>query len=149
MFQGFFKARKIKKYAKKLPQDLKANYGYQKFYSKEQVDAAIQRKRIGNRGGIVVTDVCYAYAMYCSPEEFKEIHDNAGQSCDYYAMRNDVSNTLFNGAIGFSFSTLLVESSNLTSGSVGGFISGFSDSGSKGSDGGDYGGGDGGGSSGD
>ncbi|WP_281556018.1 DUF6559 family protein [Thalassomonas sp. RHCl1] len=136
MFQSFFKKRKIKKYASKLPQDLKAKYGYKQYYSKAQVDAAIKRKKIGNSGAVVVTDNCYAYAMYCSPEEFRGIHDSAGENCDYGAMRSDISDTLFNGATDFSFSTLLVESSNSASGSVGGFGSG---------DSGGFGGGDGGG----
>jgi len=119
MLHSFFKKLKIKKYARKLPQDLKATYGYQKYYSKAQVDAAIKRKKIGNSGNVLITDNCFAYAMYCSPEEFKEIHDNVGESCDYGAMRNDVSDTLFNGASDFSFSTLLVESAGSVSGSIG------------------------------
>ncbi len=141
MFQSFFKNRKIKKYARKLPQDLKAKYGYKQHYSKAEVDSAIKRKKIGNSGGVIVTDNCYAYAMYCSPEEFKEIHDNAGENCDYGAMRNEVSDTLFNGASDFSFSTLLVESANSVSGSIGG----FGDGGLGGGDSGGFGGGDGGG----
>jgi len=141
MFQSFFRKRKIIKYARKLPPDLKAIYGYQKHYSKSQVDAAIKRKKIGNSGGASVTDNCYAYAMYCSPKEFKEIHDKAQENCDYDAMRTDISNTLFNGASSFSFSTLLVESSSAVSSS----ISGFGDGGIGGTDSGDYGGSSGGG----
>jgi len=126
MFQSFFKNRKIKKYARKLPQDLKVKYGYKQYYSKAEVDSSIKRKRIGNSGGVVITDNCYAYAMYCSPEEFKEIHDSAGENCDYSSMRNDVSETLFNGASDFSFSTLLFESSTSDSSfSSGGSSSGF------------------------
>lgn len=136
MLQSFLKKRKIKKYARKLPQDLKVEYGYKQYYSKTEVDSVIKRKKIGNSSG-VVTDNCYAYAMYCSPEEFKEIHDNAGENCDYGAMRSDVSETLFNGASDFSFSTLLVESSNSDPSSIGGF--GGGDSGGFG--GGDSGGG--------
>jgi len=138
MFQSFFRKRKIKKYARKLPHDLKTIYGYQKHYSKSQVDAAIKRKKIGNSGGASVTDNCYAYAMYCSPKEFKEIHDKAQENCDYDVMRTDISNTLFNDVSNFSFSTLLVESSSATSNSISGFYD-------RGSDSGDYGGSSGGG----
>ena len=137
MFQRFFKNRKIKKYARKLPQDLKSHYGYKQHYSKVQVDYAIKRKKLGKSGAVIVTDNCYAYAMYCSPEEFKEIHDNAGENCDYAAMRSEISDTLFNGACDFSFSTLLVESTNSTSS--------FSTGDFGGDGGGGFGGGDGGG----
>ncbi len=137
MFQKFFKNRKIKKYVMKLPQDLKANYGFQKYYSKAQVDAAIKRKKIGNNTGVAITDNCYAYAMYCSPEEFKVIHDHAGENCNYESMRDDISSIVFSGAAGFSFSTLLVESSISDFGGVGGLGGGGSSS---------FGGGDGGGS---
>lgn len=135
MLKFFFNKRKIKKFARKLPQDLKAKYGYQKFYSKAQVDSAIKRKKIGKAGGIAVTENCYAYAMYCSPEEFKEIHDNVGENLDYAVMRGEISDTLFNGASDFTFSSLIVESSNAASSSFGG----SSDSGT-GNDGG-FGGG--------
>lgn len=138
MFERLFKKRKIKKYAKKLPQDLKANYGYQKYYSKAQVDAAIKRKSMGNSSAVVVTDNCFAYAMYCSPEEFKEIHDNAGENCDYDTMRSDICETLFNGASEFTFSTLLVESSSSSAGyssvGIGGNDSGGFDGGGGGGD---------------
>lgn len=128
MFQNFFKKRKIKKYARKLPQDLKENYLYQKYYSKEPVDASIKRKRIG----AAVTDNCYAYAMHCSHKEFDDIHEDTRETCDYEAMRGEISDTMFNGASDFLFSTLLVESANAESSSV--VIS--SDSSFGGSDGG-------------
>ncbi|PCK07615.1 MAG: hypothetical protein COA42_13380 [Alteromonadaceae bacterium] len=140
MFQSFFKNRKIKKYAKKLPQDLKENYLYQKFYSKRQVDASIKRRSLGNiRGGVAVTDHCYAYAMYCSPEEFNEIHEGIGSTCDYESMRGDIFEIMFNSAADFTFSTLLVETSSSESSSFGG--SGGSGSGDSGYSGGDGGGG--------
>ncbi|NOY71934.1 MAG: hypothetical protein GXP14_06090 [Gammaproteobacteria bacterium] len=140
MFQNFFKKRKIKKYAKKLPQDLKENYFYQKYYSKEQVDASLKRRRLGGRGAVfAVTDNCYAYAMYCSPEEFNEIHEGNGEACDYEAMRSEISDTMFNGASNFSFSTLLIASVISEYSSFDGL--GGSDSGYSGSDGGGDGGG--------
>jgi len=92
---------------------------------------------MGNSGGIVVTDNCYAYAMYCSPEELKDIHDKAGEVCDYGEMRGEVSDTLFNGVSDFSYSSLLVESSNSVSSSFGCFGDGAgSDGGSSDSGGG-------------
>lgn len=119
MFKEFFKKQKIKKYAKKLPQDLKENYAYQKHYSKEQVDAALKRKRLVGGGGIAVTDNCYAYAMYCSSKEFNDIHENLAETCNYESMRGEISNTVFNNSEDFSFSTLLVESAKSESSSFG------------------------------
>ncbi|MDP2635569.1 MULTISPECIES: DUF6559 family protein [Pseudoalteromonas] len=134
MFQGFFKRRKIKKYARSLPLVLKAQYGYKKYYTQAQVDSVIKRKRIGNHSSTDVIDNCYAYAMYCSPAEFKNIYDSAGESCDYIAMRSDVSDTLFNGVSDFSFATLLAESSNSALSSSGSF--GGGDGGTDGGGGG-------------
>jgi len=145
MFQSFFTKRKIKKYVKKLPHDLKENYAYQKYYSKEQVDASLKRKRLVGGGGVAVTDNCYAYAMFCSPEEFNKIHEGTGEECDYEGMRSEISDTMFNSAPDFCFSTLLVESSNSESGSfIGSGGGGYNDSGDSGFSGSD-GGGDGGG----
>jgi hypothetical protein len=145
MFQSFFNKRKIKKYAKNLPQDLKENYAYQKHYSKEQVDASLKRKRLVGGGGVAVTDNCYAYAMFCSPEEFNDIHEGTGETCDYESMRSDVSDTIFNSASDFSFSTFLVNSGDPDASSFSGSgSSSFSDSGDSG-----YSGSDGGGSSSD
>ena len=146
MLQRFFNKQKIKNYAKKLPQDLKENYAYQDYYSKEQVDASLKRKRLVGGGGIVVTDHCYAYAMFCSPEEFNDIHEETGDECDYESMRGDISETVFDGAEAFSFSTFLVASSDAGTNAFG--ISGgssFSDSGDSGYSGSDSGGSDGGG----
>ena len=132
MFQSFFRKRKIKKYAKNLPQDLKENYAYQEHYTKEQVDASLKRKRLVGGGGVAVTDICYAYAMFCSPEEFNDIHEGTGEICDYESMRSDVSDTLFNSASDFSFSTFLVNSSDTDASSFSGTgSSSFSDSGER------------------
>ena len=136
MFESFFKKRKIKKYARKLPHDLKLMYGYKEYYSKAEVDVAIKRRKIDNNAGVVIGDNCYAYAMYCSPEEFKAIHDEAGENCDYGAMRSEISHTLFNGQYDFTFTTLLADSTSSGSSS---FSSGFG-----GSDSGGFGGGGGG-----
>ncbi|MCP4324969.1 MAG: hypothetical protein GY787_24600 [Alteromonadales bacterium] len=59
MFKGYFKKRKIKKVARKLPQDLKVRYGRKKYYSKDQVDASMKRNNINDDG-----DNYYVYAMY-------------------------------------------------------------------------------------
>lgn len=149
MFESYFKKRKIRKYARKLPYDLKLMYGYKEYYAKAEVDAAIKRKKIDNNAGVVIGDSCYAYAMYCSPEEFKAIHDEAGENCDYGAMRSEISHTLFNGQYDFTFTTLLADSTSSSTNSTSDSGNSSFGSGFGGSDSGGFGGGDGGGGGGD
>ena len=135
MFRNFFKKRKIKKVARKLPRDLKAKYGHKKYYLKAQVDASMRRNNINYSDA----DNYYVYAMYCSRKNYNKINCNA-EKCDYSAMRDEISDTLFNGVTTFSFSTLLAESSSLSS--IGGSNYGYSTGGDSGySDSSDDGGG--------
>lgn len=133
MFNAFFVKRRIKKYARKLPGFLKTRFGRKDFYSKGQVDSALRHKGLirSNTSG---RDTCYAYAMFCSPQVFGEIPPEERDGMDYEELRGEVSNTLFAGASDFSFSSLLSESANASTGAFG-----FGDSGDSG------GGGDGGG----
>jgi hypothetical protein len=112
MFDRFFLKRKIKRYARQLPLELKMMYGRQSYYSKIQVDTAMARKKLGNNGEVVVTDSSYAYAMYCSQQVFDEIHQQAEQSCDYTVMRSTVSYVVFGGPMDFSVSTLVFEATH-------------------------------------
>lgn len=143
MFKRFFRKRKIRKYARKLPQDLKIAYGQQEYYSKAQVDASLRRQRLGSGDAAVIAANCYAYAMYCSAEEFKAIHDEAGEHCDYAEMRSNISDTLFNHSADFSFSTLLTASTDSHSGFFGGSGGNSSSFGGGDSGGSDFGGGSG------
>lgn len=112
MFGSFFLKRKIRKYARQLPLELKMMFDRQTYYSKSQVDAAMARKKLGNDGAVVVTDSSYAYAMFCSEPVFDEIHAEAGETCDYTAMRSEVSYAVFGGPMDFSVSTLVFEATH-------------------------------------
>ena len=130
MLKNFKRRRKIKGFAKKLPSELKKLYGRSEYYSKGQVDRAIRNKFSKfTTGGVVVSDVCYAYAMFCTPKEFKEIHEATGESCDYMELREEVSEVCFENANDFSFSDLDSLSSNDSSFFSGGDSGGFGDSG--------------------
>lgn len=152
MFTHFFKKRRIRRYARKLPPELKKLYGKKPYYSKGQVDGALARQRLKRRnndsGSSSISDYCYAYAMYCSPDEFRHIHDEAGESCDYNAMRGEIADTCFGNSSFFTFADMESYSSDTgssgsNSGSGGGFFSGWGDGDSGGGDsGGDGGGGD-------
>ena len=142
MFKSFFRKRNIRKCARKLPRELKAQYGQKAFYSKEQVDEILRRKNlVTTAAGSSILLNSYAYAMYCSPEEFEQIRQTAGAECDYQATRTEISDTVFNGSSDFNFSSLLAVSApsmtNFTdsSSSDGGFGGGFGDGGG-GADGG-------------
>lgn len=135
MFQGFFRRRKIRKYARKLPRDLEKNYGLKDYYSRSEVDAALKRKGLNQPGGVITPDNYYVYVMYCSRQEVEGIQETSGEPIDYDAIRGDVSATLFYGAADFTFSTLLNASPDSSTGS----FDSFGDSG-----GGDSGGGGGG-----
>jgi len=142
MFQNYFKKRKIKKFATILPPALKSRYGYQEHYTKKQVDTIIKQKKLSKHVSVTNTPIaggenCYAYAMFCSPEEFQQIHATIGEVYDYHAMRSEVSTTCFGEDVSFSFNTLLTEA-NLANSSGNGFSS---DGGSGFNDGGGFGGG--------
>ncbi len=140
MFDGFLKRRKIKKFARKMPLELKKLFGFQKFYTQGQVDTVLKKKKLVKNKS-TVSDVCFAYAMYCSPQEFQRIHNEAGEECNYQEMREEVAATMFSGASDFSTSTLITEASISDSS--------FSSGGFSGSNGGDFGGGSDGGGGGD
>ena len=103
MFANFFKKRRIKQYARKLPAELTALYGKQPYYSKGQVDRALTRQRLNRSNNGTISDNCYAYAMYCSPQEFQRIHDEAGESCHYDTLRTEIAETCFSSTSDFSF----------------------------------------------
>lgn len=127
MFSGFFKKTKIKRFAKKLPADLKKRYGKKRYYSRLQVDRALRRQKLRKPSQNLSPNDYYAYAMYCSPKEFARICSSTDASCDYSQMRQEISKVVFGGQSEFSFAALDRESSaSSNSDSCGGF--GSSDS---------------------
>lgn len=135
MFNTYLKKRNVKKYVKKLPARLKKLYGKNKYYTKAQVDRAIRETRCST------SDVCYAYAIYVSPEEFDHIHRVNGEQCDYGAMRNEIGDICFKGESNFT-ATELVDSASSESGFFSGFGGDVGDAGFSGGDAGGGGGGD-------
>ncbi len=140
MLGKFLRKRKIKKFAKKLPLVLQEMYGNQKYYTQAQVDSAIKRKKL-DWNTTSIAYYCYAYAMYCSRDEFNRIHDEAGEKCNYQEMRQDVCDTFSFSSNDFPFSSLLIEASLPRLGIFGSDLGG----GNNFSDGTDGGGSDGGG----
>ncbi|MGB1238475.1 MAG: DUF6559 family protein [Pseudomonadales bacterium] len=141
MLAGFFRRRRIKKLARKLPLVLKKDIGKRKYYSQQQVDQVLRKKRFSRRDNSAAGN-CPAYAMYCSPSEFERIHREAGEHCDFSELRAEIATTL---CIDHSFNsnTLLAEaqaSENASwsgSNDSGGFFSDSSGSSDSGGGGGD------------
>lgn len=134
-FEKYRKQQAIRTYMRRLRPRLIRRYGKKSHYTPKQVRATIIASFMP------VNYECYAYAIYCSPEDFNQHHRETGEACDYGAMRSEVANLYeYSGSsdptsIDFS-DTYFVEAN-------GGYSSGGDFSGDGG--GSDGGGGDGGG----
>jgi uncharacterized membrane protein YgcG len=119
----------IRSYRKKLGPYLERQFGWQANYSPKQVRSGASSLRLSIR------DICYAYAMYCTPVDFNSHHAATGEHCDYATMHAET--------MSFGTGSQVESSSHHHSGS-GWFDSHGHDSGSHDSGGSDGGGGDGG-----
>jgi hypothetical protein len=88
----------IRLYARQLGGLLQSKYGKQQTYSPTQVKATMTEWGYNNG------DDCYGLAMYCDRDSFMEYHRAIGESCNYDAMRGEISLCLFNN-VDTSFST--------------------------------------------
>ncbi len=89
------KHRAINDYIKKLPALLIKDHGRKKRYQAQQIKTTAQRY------GLNIDHICYAMALFCSPRNFNIYHQNAGESCDYDAMRGEIANRYFDGRSDF------------------------------------------------
>jgi hypothetical protein len=90
------KRRAIKAYVKKLPELLVKDYGRLAHYKPMQVRRTIER------AGLDAMYACYAIAMFSAREDFAQFHSDAGENCDYDAMRGEVAQEHFSGDSGFT-----------------------------------------------
>lgn len=63
-------------------------HGKRRYYKPSQIRSAAERL------GYPVDIHCWAYCIFSSPEDFKAIHDAAGEACDYVAMKASVLSDL-------------------------------------------------------
>ncbi|MGF1686149.1 hypothetical protein L4C36_05565 [Photobacterium japonica] len=149
MLSAYLKKRKLRRYAKLLTVELKQTVGYRKYYTQAQVDAALKKTRLVKTDASPMVRDHYAYAMYCSPNEFDRIHAKGTcDACNYDRMRVDIAECVLDGQQDFTTATLTnyaspSSSSSSSSSSLGRSESfwGGSDSDGGGSDGGGGGGG--------
>ena len=93
LFSSYRKNKAIKSYIKKLGRDLSRRYGRSKLYTSGQVERTIHEEGYNWR------HICYAHALYTSFEQFNNWHEERGETCDYGAMREEVSTQFFGGNI--------------------------------------------------
>lgn len=109
MIKDFFKNRKIKKYARKMPKKLAAKFGNKSEYSEEEVETILKIVKLykNDRAGN-----SYAIAMYCSNECYLGYLASSPGIEDYGAARELIRSVVFPDASGFNFSSLLIDASN-------------------------------------
>lgn len=72
--------------------ELVRTHGKRKYYKPAEV------RRAADSCGYPIDIHCWAYCFYSTPEDFKALHDAAGESCDYVAMKTEVLTDLASGA---------------------------------------------------
>ena len=73
-------------------EELVRKHGKQKYYKPQEVRRAAEAR------GYPVDWHCWAYCIFCTPEDFKDLHDALGEACDYAAMKAEVLADLTAGA---------------------------------------------------
>jgi hypothetical protein len=91
----------IRSYVRRLGPELVRRFGKKKYYTPQQVQAAVRR------GGFSETDMCYAISMFCSREAFNAHHAEMGEPCNFDAMRTEVAESHFGGNADFEPATLI------------------------------------------
>ena len=68
----------------KVGQELVRTYGKRKYYKPAEV------RRAAEVQGFPIDVHCWAYVIFTTPEDFKALHDAAGELCDYAKMKAEV-----------------------------------------------------------
>jgi uncharacterized membrane protein YgcG len=77
----------VQKYVKHVGPELRNRYGNQPKYTPAQVKQTVRAS------GYSSQDDCYAFALYCSEDDFRDYHRSIGESCDYNSMRSEISDS--------------------------------------------------------
>ena len=73
-----------KKFISDVGQRLVRDHGKEKYYKPDKIKKAV--RDIGYQLDIA----CWAYCMFSSPSDFAAIHQAAGETCDYVAMKSEL-----------------------------------------------------------
>jgi hypothetical protein len=79
------KRRAVHRYVRYVGPELRKRYGSKKKYTPSQV------KQVVKDSGYSTDYDCYAFAMYCSHDDFADYHRTTGEVCDYNSMRSEIS----------------------------------------------------------
>jgi uncharacterized membrane protein YgcG len=77
----------VQKYVKHVGPELRNRYGNQQKYTPAQVKQTVRAS------GYSSDNDCYAFALYCSEDDFIDYHRSIGESCDYNSMRSEISDS--------------------------------------------------------
>jgi hypothetical protein len=101
MFKYFFEGMKIRKIARLMPITLVENFGEKEFYTRGEV-VGIFDKKVRTSGQLP-----FAFARFCSPNEFSQVKHAQNIDESYDELRNKVAKHCFSGWPRFNFKTLL------------------------------------------
>ena len=108
----------IRSYVRRLGPELVRRFGKKRYYTPEQVPAAVRR------GGFSEADICYAYSMFCSREAFNEHHAQVGETCNFDAMRAEVAESHFGGNTEFEPASVIHHAESFSDSAHGGYDDG-------------------------
>ena len=91
ILRAWHRRRAVAAYLRRLPGQLRRDYGPADRYTPAQIRASVRRARLDE------THSCYAVALYSEPGAFAADHAARGAICDYEAMRAEVSAVHFGG----------------------------------------------------
>jgi hypothetical protein len=104
------KDRAIYQHLTNLGPELRKRYGTKPAYTPTQVRETLNFIRY--RDGYD----CYSFAIYCDYNDFNEYHRTIGESCDYHAMRNEITQSfdaVFHGDTTFTANEAIEYGCNL------------------------------------
>lgn len=108
----FNKNRAIRSYVKKLPRLLAKDYGRFAHYSPLQIKRTIERASLNTAYS------CYAVAMFSLRKDFIQFHVDAGETCNYEAMRAEIAHSYLSSDTAFMVDDIANSYSSHSSGSV-------------------------------
>ncbi|MBD2073669.1 hypothetical protein H6F86_07140 [Phormidium sp. FACHB-592] len=74
-------------------EELVRRHGKRKYYKPADVGRAASSR------GYPVDIYCWDYCIFSTPEDFQSIHEAAGETCDYAAMKTEVLTDLATGGL--------------------------------------------------
>jgi hypothetical protein len=77
----------LRSYRRKLGPALVKRYGRERFYSVNQIRTTVDKL------GLNTDYICYAYAEYCTRDDFDAHHVSTGEACDWTEMREEWSSS--------------------------------------------------------